>query len=177
MASCTSGGKIEPSGSVVVKQGNNQSFTITANNGYYVKQVLVDGRIVFPVGMEPAQLPTGSYTYIFENVQSDHTIQAVFAPGVLQYVITASAGTGGTIDPSGDVLVPQFGTQSFTITPNTGYHIKDVLVDGVSVGAVSTYTFTNVAANHTIEATFADTNCPNNVCHKLCRSCRYWFWN
>ena len=153
-ATATSGGTISPVGDVSVSPGGSQTFEMTPNPDYYLKQVLVDGRIVFPVGMEPTQLPTGSYTYTFENVQSDHTIQAVFAPGFLQYVITASAGPGGTIDPSGDVLVPQFGSQTFTITPDTNYHIYDVLVDGVSVGAVSTYTFENVSDNHTIEAYF-----------------------
>ena len=46
-------------------------------------------------------------------------------------------------------------SQTFTITPDTGYHVADVLVDGVSVGAVTSYTFTNVTANHTIAASFA----------------------
>ncbi len=46
-------------------------------------------------------------------------------------------------------------SQTFTITPNTDYHVADVLVDGVSVGAVTSYTFSNVIANHTISASFA----------------------
>jgi hypothetical protein len=53
------------------------------------------------------------------------------------------------------VLAPYGGGRAFTITPDVGYHIVDVLVDGSSVGAVPTYTFTNVTANHTISATFA----------------------
>ncbi|MDI6876038.1 MAG: PKD domain-containing protein [Methanomicrobiales archaeon] len=69
--------------------------------------------------------------------------------------ITASAGTGGTIDPSGTITIPYDGSQSFAITPDTGYHISDVLVDGVSVGAVMSYTFENVTAAHTIDASFA----------------------
>ena len=53
-------------------------------------------------------------------------------------------------------MVVNFGDDpAFTITPNTGYHVQDVLVDGSSVGAVTTYTFSNVAANHTIAASFA----------------------
>ena len=68
--------------------------------------------------------------------------------------ITATAGTGGTITPSGVVTVP-FGTdQTFNMTPNAGYHVKDVLVDTVSVGAVATYQFVNVTAMHTISVTF-----------------------
>jgi hypothetical protein len=70
-------------------------------------------------------------------------------------VITASADPNGTISPSGDVTVNYGDNQAFTITPATGYHIADVLVDGSSVGPVSSYTFTNVTDNHTIAASFA----------------------
>jgi len=70
------------------------------------------------------------------------------------YTITASAGPHGSISPSGDVTVNQGSNKSFTVTPDTGYRIKDVLVDGSSVGARSSYTFTNVTENHTISATF-----------------------
>jgi len=68
--------------------------------------------------------------------------------------ITASAGANGAVSPSGDVPVPYGTDQTFTITPVTDYHVEDVLVDGVSVGAVTTYTFTNVTANHTMAASF-----------------------
>ena len=74
------------------------------------------------------------------------------------YTITASAGTGGTISPTGTVTISRNASRSFTITPSTGYSIDRVIVDGSSVGAVSTYTFSNVTANHTISASFkADT--------------------
>ena len=71
-------------------------------------------------------------------------------------VITATADEHGKIDPAaGTVTVPKGDNKTFTITPDSGYCIKDVLVDNVSVGAVSTYTFENVVDNHTIRATFA----------------------
>ena len=73
------------------------------------------------------------------------------------FTITASAGTGGSISPNGSVFVAEGSDKVFTITPNSGYHIADVQVDGISVGAVSTYTFTDVVANHTISATFQST--------------------
>src|SRR5204863_1385023 len=71
------------------------------------------------------------------------------------YTITASAGANGSISPSGIVSVPPGGTQAFTIAPNSCHHVADVLVDGASVGAVTSFSFTSVAANHTIAATFA----------------------
>ena len=75
-------------------------------------------------------------------------------------VITATADEHGKIAPTGDVAVPKGESETFTITPDSGYHIKDVLVDGKSVGAVSTYTFENVVDNHTIHATFARKHTP-----------------
>jgi Divergent InlB B-repeat domain len=68
--------------------------------------------------------------------------------------VTASAGSGGGISPLGSVSVAYGGSQTFTITPNSGYRVKDVRVDGVSVGAVKSYTFDNVQGAHTIEALF-----------------------
>ena len=76
-------------------------------------------------------------------------------------VITATAGDNGKIAPAaGTITVPKGKSETFTITPDSGYRIKDVLVDGKSVGAVSTYTFENVVDNHTIHATFARKHTP-----------------
>jgi hypothetical protein len=76
----------------------------------------------------------------------------------LSHTITATAGAGGTITPSGAVSVFDGASQTFTITKNTSYHIADVLVDGISVGAVPpttfTYPFNNVVTDHTIQASF-----------------------
>lgn len=73
---------------------------------------------------------------------------------VTSYVITASAGNGGTISPNGNVSVVRGSDKVFTITAKDGYRISNVIVDGESVGAVSTYTFRNVTAKHTIAASF-----------------------
>lgn len=70
-------------------------------------------------------------------------------------VIDASCGENGSINPAGKVSVPKGGNQTFAITPDNGYHIADVLVDGASVGAVKEYTFENVTEGHTIAVTFA----------------------
>ena len=70
-------------------------------------------------------------------------------------VITAKAGANGTITPSGNVTVKAGADQAFAIQPNSGYTVSKVLVDGTDVGAVTSYTFKNVTANHTIEAVFA----------------------
>jgi len=87
--------------------------------------------------------------YTFSNVQANHTISAAFTP--ITFTLTASAGTGGSISPSGTVTVNQGASQSFTITPNSGFLVSTVTVDGVNQGAITTYTFSNVTANHTIK--------------------------
>ena len=71
-----------------------------------------------------------------------------------QYTIRAEAGQGGTISPNGSIRVERGGDQTFTVKAGSGYELKDVLVDGKSVGAVSRYTFENVRAAHTIKAVF-----------------------
>ena len=76
---------------------------------------------------------------------------------VQKYTITATAGEGGTITPNGDVSVKEGASQTFTIAADSGYEIADVLVDGNSVGAVETYTFDEVKANHTITVSFNKT--------------------
>ncbi len=76
--------------------------------------------------------------------------------GTTTYTITASAGAGGTISDPGVTVVNCESTPSYTITPNGGFAIQDVLVDGVSVGAVGVYNFTSVTANHTIAASFVN---------------------
>jgi len=141
-ASASAGGSISPSGTVSVMSGASQPFTITPNYGYSIAGVLVDGSSVGSVS-----------SYTFTNVQAAHNISASFA--INTYTITASAGIGGSISPSGSVNVNYGSNQTFTITPNLGYSITSVLVDNSSVGSVSTYTFTNITANHTIAASFA----------------------
>ena len=70
------------------------------------------------------------------------------------YTISASAGSGGSISPSGSVQVAANGNQTFTITPNNGYSISQVTVDNQSQGAINSYTFTSVEATHVISAAF-----------------------
>jgi len=97
--------------------------------------------------------------YDLSGNESDYSDEIVYnssstAATPSSYTIIASAGTGGTISPSGNVSVTGGSNRTYTITPNSGYRISAVNVDGTSVGAVSSYTFYNVTAAHTISATF-----------------------
>lgn len=162
-ATAGTGGSISPSGEVTVNPGGSITFTITPDSSYEIADVLVDGVSVGAVS-----------SYTFENVTCDHTISASFrstggstggGTGVTRYTITATAGEGGTISPSGSVQVRRDNDQTFTITADEGYQIWDVLVDGKSVGAVSSYVFESVRASHTIEAVFAKMGTPANPDH------------
>jgi PKD repeat protein len=86
---------------------------------------------------------------------SDDEIKTDYISVWSTFTVTATAGDNGSIDPVGDVVVVEGGSQSFTFTAAIGYHVADVLVDGASVGAVTSYDFTNVTANHTISVSFA----------------------
>lgn len=133
-------GEITP-GTGSFAYGTTPTFTITPDAGYSIVDVTVDGESVGAVT-----------TYTFTALDADHTIAATFSAN--QYTINATAGTGGSIAPAGNTTVAYNGTQNYTISASAGYHLSDVFVDGVSVGAVTSYSFTNVTANHTIYAVF-----------------------
>src|SRR5205823_4064237 len=141
-ASAGANGSIAPNGVTTVDYDGSQAYVITPASHYHVADVLVDGASVGPVT-----------AYTINHVSANRTISASFA--IDQNTVTASAGANGAIAPNGLVSVDYDGDQAFTITPNTHYHVADVLVDGVSVGAVTAYTFTHVVASHTIAASFA----------------------
>ncbi len=134
-------GAITPSGPVILHQGGGATFTIAPNPGFIIRSVLVNNA---------DQGPITSYT--FTNIQADQTINATFT--AITHDITATAGAGGAITPTGVSSVTNGGSQSYTITPSSGNTIADVLVDGVSIGSTSSYTFTNVTTNHAISASF-----------------------
>ena len=78
--------------------------------------------------------------------------------GYSYYTIKATAGTGGSISPSGSISVREGRDQTFTITPDKGYAVANVKIDGKSIGAVKSYTFENVRRTHTIEVIFMKAN-------------------
>jgi hypothetical protein len=135
------GGSLTPDGTVMVLSGSNQSFTVAPQTGWTVSNVLVDG------------VSQGAVTsYTFTNVTGNHTISAVFGP--ITYTVAAAAGANGSISPSGNVEVNQGASQTFTFTPNAGYMVNALLVDGVPVSRANSYTFTNVQGSHTMLVTF-----------------------
>ncbi|MBA7613420.1 hypothetical protein ES703_20669 [subsurface metagenome] len=149
----------------VYDDGNHGDVTsdcIYVSNNTKVVPLFDDGNLV--AGQIPGKATiTVTYTSNSKNkvftdtvevtVEDPDIIEEVVTP-VRCYTITATASLGGSISPSGKLVVLKGSDKTFTITPDTDYQIADVLVDGVSVGAVTAYNFTNVIANHTISATF-----------------------
>lgn len=91
------------------------------------------------------------YTF---TVDRNRNFVAVFSQGLF-YTITASASTGGTITPVGNVIVEPEENKTFSMIPDNGYSIVKVIVDGVDIGPVESYTFRNVNANHSIHVQFS----------------------
>ena len=149
-ASAGNGGSITPSGSVQVNEGENITFIITADTGYTIKDVIVDGKSMGIVN-----------SYTFDNVNSNHTIEAFFIElSNKKYSIQSDCEEGGSIFPKGEIIVNEGETKSFTISPDNGFIIEKVLVDGVNMGRLSGYTFKNISANHTIYAYFSPVSAP-----------------
>lgn len=206
-ATAGNGGSISPSGSMTVTKGSSKTFTITAQAGFHISGVTVNG----------ASVGTPS-SYTLSNIQANASISASFSadtngdcsyppfdpakvylkgdrvhlgghdweaqwwtqgtnPGTTgewgvwrdlgactdvvipgTFTITASAGSGGSISPSGQSTVSKGGSKSYTISPANGYVLADLQVNGTSVGLTSSYTFSNVQANATITATFKPTD-------------------
>ena len=137
------GGSIYPNGTVSVSCGTNQTFTITPDACYLISDVIVDGQ---------SQGPITQYT--FPNVLADHSIRVQFSQK--SYTINATAGTGGSIYPSGNVSVSCGSDKRFVMIPDTYFKVLSVLVDGSDIGKADNYTFTNITGDHTINVTFAN---------------------
>lgn len=137
-------GSINPEGNIEVEYGDSRVFSFHPDGGYRVLQVEVNGRNVNT---------TDSYT--FHNIRGDSTIHVSFVSDeVTTYTITATAGPGGRITPSGTIPVEEGDSRNFTFAAETGYEIDAVLVNNVDRGNGDSYTITNVRGDSTIHVTF-----------------------
>ena len=100
----------------------------------------------------------GNYTTLTGEVELYHKSSSGGGWYDSYYTIKATAGTGGSISPSGSVSVREGRDQTFTITPDKSYAVSNVKIDGKSIGAVKSYTFENVRRPHTIEVIFMKAN-------------------
>ena len=100
----------------------------------------------------------GNYTTLTGEVELYHKFSSGGGWYDSYYTIKTTAGAGGSISPSGSVSVREGRDQTFTITPDKGYAVSNVKIDGKSIGAVKSYTFENVSRTHTIEVIFMKAN-------------------
>ncbi len=135
---------INPTGTQTYAAGSTVAISTIPASGYKFAGWTSAGTISF----DSAALASTN-----AHISSDGTITANFA--LDQVHITATAGANGVISPSGLVAVNRGADQTFTITPNSGYVVASLMVDGVSAGYGQSYTFTAVTADHTIAVTFA----------------------
>ena len=105
------------------------------------------------MSVQGAKILTVSFTQNGVTKTKDLVLTVDAQPSV-QFAVTATAGANGKITPNGTVLLNQGGSQTFTITPDSGYVIDTLTVDGSAVAATTSYTFSGIALNHTISVTF-----------------------
>ena len=138
-------------GSGTGQYAQGETVTITAGaapSGQQFKEwEVVSGTIT----LASSTSETTTFTMPAEAVSVKANYEAIPVTG---YTITATAGANGSISPSGAVRVAAGGSQTFTISPSSGYVIDTLKVDGLEVTATTSYTFSDVKANHTIEVTF-----------------------
>ena len=146
-------GVISP-GTASYAQGSSQAETITPNGGYLIASITVDGGAVTVTS-------SSGQTVNFNNIQAVHSITATFAQ--ITYQITVTQSVNGVISP-GTASYAQGSSQAETITPNGGYLIASITVDGGAVTVTSssgqTVNFNNIQAVHSITATFAQITYP-----------------
>lgn len=129
---------------------NAEAILNAADKDKYSAAALVELQELVNAGK---QLTTASSQTDVDAKKDD--ITAKIADIQTQFTITATAGNGGTIAPTGATKVYKGTSKAFTITPNAGYHVDSLTVDGTAVNVVTEYTFSDVTANHTIAVTFA----------------------
>ena len=153
-------GTITPS-KIGVVEGTKEEITFTPNSGYVVSKVMVNGvEKTSEVENNKIEITVTEEMTVEVTYKRKYTGGGGGSTTTTTYKITVTEGKNGSITPNGVVKVEKGEDQTFKIKAEKGYEIADVLVDGKSVGAVAKYTFKNVKAKHTIEATFKKVEMP-----------------
>jgi len=129
----------------LINFGDTPTFSITPNEGYYITNITANGKPILVVS-------SAGQTYQFAPVTTNVSLTATFT--IKKFTIQVTEPTNGTITP-GTTTVNYNDSQRFTITPDAGCHTVDVIVNGKSVGPVSSYLAQNIQSTTTIIATFA----------------------
>lgn len=128
-----------------VPNNGSYSFTVTLENTHSQSNIIVK------VGNDT--LISSNNVYTIQNITSPKVVE-ILNVEINKYLIVATAGINGTISPSDSSYVNHNNNATFTFNPVVGYAVANVIVDGDSLGALNSYTFSNVINNHTIEVIF-----------------------
>ncbi|MCX8481690.1 MAG: hypothetical protein ORN58_07210 [Sediminibacterium sp.] len=140
-ASTGFGGSISPQGTSNIYYGETPTYIITPNVGYEIDKIIINYIKINNVN-----------NYTFDSIKSDNRIFVFFK--VQTFTITATAGTGGSISPQGLATLSYGAKQTYQITPNVGYKIDSLIINGVKINNVNSYTFDSIKLNQTIRVTF-----------------------
>lgn len=144
---CNEGGRIMPSEAINVPQGASADFDIIPEPGLYVKELLIDGVKILPRD-----------TFTFGDIRSNHSISATFGCKV-----SAEAGYGGVISPSGEVPANYNDNLNFKITTLPGFSVDSLTVDGQKIDPVSSYTIKNITTSHAVSIKFKSVSEPKEA--------------
>jgi len=133
-------GSIYPSGAVIIAEGGNQEFFIEPDTGFTIQNVRVDNDNLGKLDH-----------YLFENLTTPHHIEATFEPMIQ---ISATALENGSISPTGQIYVPRGNDQTIMITPDDGFIIDELVVDGTPITPTNIHVFWNVTESHVLFARF-----------------------
>ena len=153
-------GTVTPNGCYVVS-GANQDFILSPETGYEITAATYDGSNILGSLVDNGN---DTYTYTATSVSTNGLLAVTFSPLAVQYTVTVTAGTNGTIDPVGDVLMTVTDETVFTITPTVGFVIETLELNATSVldevvdnqDGTFTYTLTGVGENSTLSVTFTE---------------------
>ncbi|MCL1900939.1 MAG: hypothetical protein FWG51_00890, partial [Firmicutes bacterium] len=148
---CGENGRISPNTDFETSEGSSISFEVTSDEGYEIDEILVNG--------QPTSVTGNMFTV--QNITADTTIEVMFKQTQIPltaYTITISVNGYGTTNPSGVKTVNAETDTIITFLANEGYKVEKVLVNGVNIGSVNTYTVENISANISIVVYFVESS-------------------
>lgn len=154
---------IDSGGKITAKEGTSPSFTANANENYHISGVIIDYNEQTDGTFDNAQT---AYSHTFTNINTDHYVIVAFSINTYNINISSTGNGSVTIDGFPDSLtkkVSHGGSLALTLTPEAGYDVKEVLLDGMPVddynllsdGVSYSYTISDVAADHNVSVTFS----------------------
>ncbi len=137
----STGGILSPSKNITLRAGEYQEFFITADESHFIDDVIINGNSF------------GSIDFFnFTEVYSNQTIEVLFTKKTFSIKIISNSN--GTTIPSQSEIFEYGDNKKIIFSPDHGFHVSNILIDGSTVGALSEYTFSNITSNHTVEVFF-----------------------